>query len=63
MQPTQLAVNLIKQMPELPTGCEITAVTMMLQYAGQPVDKVTLAHEMPYDASDWNKGFVGDPFT
>lgn len=63
MRPIKLSVNLIKQMPELPTGCEITAITMMLQYAGQPVDKVTLAHEMPYDASDWNKGFVGDPFT
>lgn len=63
MQPTQLSVHLIKQMPELPTGCEITAVTMMLQYAGNSVNKITLAHEMPYDSSDWNKGFVGDPFT
>lgn len=63
MQPTKLSVNLIKQLPELPTGCEITAVTMMLRYAGKAVNKVALAHEMPYDPTDCNKGFVGDPFT
>lgn len=59
----QLDVPLIEQRPELPTGCEITAVTMMLNYAGADVDKVGLAHEMPYDKFDCNKGFVGDPFT
>lgn len=59
----QLNVPLIEQRPELPTGCEITAVTMMLKYAGADVDKVSLAHKMPYDKSDCNKGFVGDPFT
>ncbi|GAD17573.1 C39 family peptidase [Lentilactobacillus otakiensis] len=63
MHPIRLSVNLIEQRPELPTGCEITAVTMMLQYAGNHVNKVALAHEMPYNPTDWNKGFVGDPFT
>lgn len=63
MPTTKLSVPLITQRPELPTGCEITAVTMMLRYAGANVDKVSLAHEMPYDHSDPNKGFVGDPFT
>ncbi|WP_459500288.1 GW domain-containing glycosaminoglycan-binding protein [Bacillus sp. C1] len=47
---------------DLPTGCEITAVTMMLQYAGANVDKVQLAYEMPYHPSDPNKGFVGSPW-
>lgn len=59
----QLNVPLISQRPELPTGCEITAVTMMLQYAGAAVNKVQLAKEMPRADSDCNLGFVGDPFT
>jgi len=59
----KLTVPLIAQRPELPTGCEITAVTMLMQAVGIPVNKVQLAHEMPYDASDCNQGFVGDPFT
>lgn len=59
----KLKVPLIAQRPELPTGCEITAVTMLLQYAGAQVNKVQLAKEMPYDAADCNKGFVGNPFT
>jgi uncharacterized protein YvpB len=63
MQTLKLIVPLIKQLPELPTGCEITAVTMMLQYAGVNLDKVKLAQEMPYDRTDPNRGFVGDPFS
>ncbi len=63
MQSVKLNVPLIKQMPELQTGCEITAITMMLRFAGANVDKISLAHEMPYDSSDCNKGFVGNPFT
>lgn len=59
----RLDVPLIAQRPELPTGCEITAVTMLLQYTGIQVDKVHLAKEMPYADSDCNQGFVGDPFT
>ncbi|GAF40389.1 secreted SH3 domain protein [Agrilactobacillus composti DSM 18527 = JCM 14202] len=54
-------VPLIAQLPELPNGCEITAVTMMLRYAGADVDKVALAHEMPR-SSDPNQGYVGDPW-
>ena len=36
---------IIYQMPELPTGCEITAMTMVLDYYGMDVDKVTMATE------------------
>ncbi|GBG94717.1 hypothetical protein LFYK43_11760 [Ligilactobacillus salitolerans] len=63
MHSKKLNVELIRQMPELPTGCEITAITMMLRYAGSLVKKTDLAREMPYDDHDCNKGFVGDPFT
>ncbi|MBA1393625.1 hypothetical protein EQ500_07055, partial [Lactobacillus sp. XV13L] len=54
-------VPLIAQRPELPNGCEITAVTMMLQYAGAKVDKMQLAREMPR-SHDPNYGYIGDPW-
>ncbi|MCH4009057.1 C39 family peptidase [Companilactobacillus sp.] len=54
-------VPLIAQRPELPNGCEITAVTMMLQYAGANVDKMQLAKEMPRN-SDPNYGYIGQPW-
>ena len=54
--------EVIGQNPELPTGCEITAVAMMLRYAGKDVNKIQLAREMPR-SNDGNKGFVGDPFS
>ncbi|WP_367296348.1 C39 family peptidase [Levilactobacillus yonginensis] len=56
-----LNIPLIAQRPELPTGCEITATTMMLQYAGAKVTKMSLAKEMPR-SSNPNKGFVGSPY-
>lgn len=52
---------LIAQRPELPNGCEITAVTMMLQYAGANVDKMQMAREMPR-SSDPNYGYIGQPW-
>lgn len=65
------------QMPELPTGCEITALTMALNYYGFPVDKTTMASEfLPKSGAalyygedgklygaDMNAFFVGDPFS
>lgn len=68
---------IIYQMPELPTGCEITALTMALHYYGYDVDKSTMAAEylptVPANqyygedgrlyGSDLRKYFVGDPFT
>lgn len=54
--------EVISQLPELPTGCEITAVTMMLRYAGLNVNKVQLANEMPR-SNNGNYGFVGNPFS
>ena len=67
----------ILQMPELPTGCEITAMTMALHYYGYDVDKTTMAAEyLPTVSanryygedgrlygSDLRKYFVGNPFT
>ncbi|MFD1472370.1 C39 family peptidase [Companilactobacillus mishanensis] len=54
-------VPMISQRPELPNGCEITAVTMMLQYGGANVNKMQLAQEMPR-SSDPNYGYIGQPW-
>lgn len=62
---------LIQQLPELPRGCEVTSLAMMLQYAGVPVGKMDLAAQVkkvPYKHSvngvvlsgNPHKGFVGD---
>ena len=55
----------VMQTPELPTGCEVTSLTMLLNYIGFDVDKLTLADEyLPkgeYRKTDFNKVFVGDP--
>jgi uncharacterized protein YvpB len=61
------------QLPELPNGCEVTSLSMLMTAVGDPIDKMTLAKEEPVDPtpiaygpdgsiSSWgdpNKGFVG----
>ena len=68
---------IIYQMPELPTGCEITALTMALNYYGYDADKVSMATEYLPTASanlhygtdgrlygsDLNEYCIGDPTT
>lgn len=67
----------IFQNPELPTGCEITALAMALGYYGFDADKTVLASDyLPREeyevrqgedglmyGSDLNEYFLGDPFT
>lgn len=57
-----LNVPLIAQRPELPTGCEIVATTMMLNFAGSKVTKMQLAKQTPRSHNP-NKGFVGSPYS
>lgn len=64
--PSQMYLKVpdILQLPELPTGCEATALTMVLQYEDFVVDKETVAWEyMLYNEEDDNaaRGYVGDP--
>ena len=73
---TQLTdFDIIEQYPELPTGCEITAMTMVLNYYGYRVNKVTMALDyMPKVQAEFYRSedgrlmgpdlenfFVGDP--
>ncbi|RTE03596.1 C39 family peptidase [Paenibacillus whitsoniae] len=69
-------VPAVSQFPELPAGCEITSLTMLLQHYGIAKSKMELVEEMPRDTTQeklnadgsiayWgnpNVGFVGDVF-
>ncbi|KIL41207.1 hypothetical protein SD70_09110 [Gordoniibacillus kamchatkensis] len=70
----KLDAPVIKQYPELPSGCEVTSLAMLLQYAGISKTKLELADEMKKDETPirfdgkggiayWGNphtGFVGD---
>lgn len=45
----------------MPTGCEITAVTMMINFAGKNITKDQAAKIMPRSLNP-NKGFIGSPY-
>ncbi|MDE6671859.1 MAG: C39 family peptidase [Ruminococcus sp.] len=66
--PTKAVIDGFKtvmQNPELPTGCEITALTQTLNFLGFDVDKVTMCDK--YMNTDWkgeytmNQCYIGDP--
>ncbi len=64
----------IEQLPELPRGCEVTSLAMLLESAGTSTDKMALAKEIKRDPSPYvikngkvyfgnpHKGFVGDMY-
>lgn len=62
---TALRVPLIKQLPELPTGCEVTSLAMAINHYGIKISKTVLAdvflEKGEYRAADYRKVFVGDP--
>ncbi|MFD1040170.1 C39 family peptidase [Virgibacillus byunsanensis] len=70
----QLDAPLIKQMPELPRGCEVTSLAMLLNYNDIEVDKMELAKKVSRDPTPYqvskegvqfgnpHKGFVGDMY-
>jgi len=57
-----LDVPCFSQNPELPTGCEATAVAMVLNYHGVEASKTQVANEMPYSMGNPDEGYVGNPY-
>jgi uncharacterized protein YvpB len=56
-----LNVPLQAQLPELPNGCEVTSLSMLLTARGTPVSKLVLADEQPTNhAQPAFAGTVGD---
>lgn len=70
----ELDVPLIRQGTELPRGCEVTSLAMIMKYAGQNISKMTLASEIKKEkitktvengkikAGNPYDGFVGDMY-
>ena len=60
----ELHVPLIKQLPELPTGCEVTSLAMAINHYGIKISKTVLAdvflEKGEYRAADHRKVFVGE---
>lgn len=57
IEAVQLAVPLLMQLPELPTGCEAVALTATLKYLGCDLDKFLLADQyMPKQDFKWLNG-------
>ncbi|UTI42194.1 C39 family peptidase [Niallia sp. RD1] len=70
-----LDAPIINQLPDLPRGCEVTSLAMLLQYADIDVDKMTLAKQIKKDTTPYsrengkiyygnpNDGFIGDMYS
>ncbi|UQD51535.1 peptidase C39 [Bacillus methanolicus] len=60
LQKRLLNVPLIKQNPELKYGCEVTSLTMMLQYAGVKINKMELYRKIKKDPDPLVRSQTGD---
>ncbi len=58
-----IEMELVYQHPELPTGCESVALTMLLKYYGFELEKTTIASEYLVYSDNFVDGYVGNPFS
>lgn len=62
---SMLWTPIIMQNPELPTGCEVTSLTIVLNYLGYDIDKLTLADDFlpkgEIGKTNPDYAFVGNP--
>ncbi|MCI1882612.1 MAG: C39 family peptidase [Sporolactobacillus sp.] len=65
----RLSAPFVSQKPELPNGCEVSALTMLLRSAGVSANKMTLAAQVakvPFSSGGYhgnpNDGFVGNMY-
>lgn len=60
-----LDVECILQKPELPTGCEVTALAIALKYCGLEIDKVELCDNFmpidPHGEYTFDEAYIGNP--
>ena len=59
-----LDVPFVSQYPDLPTGCEVTSLTMMLNYLGYDVENTEIVDDyLLYWDPDFQVGFRGSPYS
>lgn len=59
-----LEMESINQNPELPTGCESVALTIVLNYFDFSLEKTTIADKyLLFDENNFAAGYMGDPHT
>lgn len=61
----EIDVPFVYQEPELPTGCESVALTMLLMYHGFELEKTDIAKDylLYSENGDFQEGYVGDPWS
>jgi uncharacterized protein YvpB len=51
------------QLPELPTGCEATAASILAKMQGAFISKTQIADALPKSGTDFVNAFIGDPYS